>query len=315
MKANPTTPAVAYTWIGRGRPGPPAAGCFSAAGGLVLGRWFRRRRRPRSRNLAPRQEPGTGTHRGVHKAGRPEREPRAEHGQHEERAGQGSGYGPYRIQAVQDRHRAPVLVLRRGYRRHGGRQRSAHEHSRREKDKGRKGQPDGGGAQRAQGHLPAQSDVNRTRGVDQPGAQAHADGDQAFQQGIHGQRVGAGIGLPAQQGIAHSQAAHEDRQHGRRRRRRAAEDQPQFAEPRHLVDQGAVPEPISSSPTRAKRLFIIEYCHIPRLAVKDAVALQVVIRAGQEVTPRLAGAGEAKGTVVRLSIAAGELIDAVKPAH
>jgi hypothetical protein len=89
--------------------------------------------------------------------------------------------------------------------------------------------------------LPAQTDVGPAGRRDQEGRQRRDRGDGELQPGVEPQGIQLAVGTFAEHGIADSQAAHEDRHHGGRGGRGAAEEQLELPELDDLINQSTGP--------------------------------------------------------------------------
>lgn len=212
----------------------------------------RRNRAPRGRGagrgrLRPRgREDGRGRQgerrrrdQGVGAGRREHGEPRAQVLERPEVGRERAGHGAQRVGAVEQGDRAPAAVLRLL----GGpgerRQRPAHqeggqaEHERRQREAHHEGQrlPEDRAAAGGEVRVPDEREEER--------AEQGAAGDAELQDGVEPQRPRVPVRPEPQRRSAHSQAAHEDGQHRGGRVGRRSEDQPQLAQPAHLVDERA----------------------------------------------------------------------------
>jgi hypothetical protein len=172
-------------------------------------------------------------------ARQPQRLPRAEVFQQEEGRQHAARNGAQRVRTVEQRQPAAVGIFGQQRRLRRRRQCAAHQDRGDAEHRQREQQAYHCRAEAAEAGLPAQRQIQRAHAHDQQRRQRRVKRDEQFEFGVKCERPRMAIGAAADQQSPDAQSAHEDRQHRRRGRRRGAEDQPELAQPRDLVDQRA----------------------------------------------------------------------------
>ena len=184
-----------------------------------------------------RQYAGQGRHGEIHRASGPQGKPIAEVLEKEERGQHRARDCPEGVGAVERRHLAPSPVGVRLHGAHDGGESAAHQEGGREQHQRGQHQAQHGAETQPERERATEGEVGLPRQPEQQRRQRRAQRDGKFEPGVIAEGVTEPVHPRAQHDTARAQPAHEDRQHGRRRRRRGAKDEPELAQPGGLVNQ------------------------------------------------------------------------------